>query len=194
MSKLIIGADEVGYGSLAGPLVTCAVAVPEDWPAPLGLRDSKKMTRESREVVYGALYGLPMYISASSPELIDSMGAGVVLRAAHTQTIKEMLHQFPDAEVILDGSMRLPDLPRVRCIPKADGKFPAVMAASIIAKVSHDRLMLEYAKQYPGYDFERNMGYSSKKHLDGIRKLGRCHIHRTSYRVRALGEKEFSVR
>jgi ribonuclease HII len=183
--KYIIGADEVGYGALAGPLVTCAVAVSEDWPAPAGLRDSKKMSPAMRESVYQLLYGLPMYISASTSEIIDTLGVGKMLIAAHTQTIREMQQRFPNATVILDGNMRLPDLPHVHCVPKADSKYPAVMAAACIAKVNRDRLMLEYAKQYPGYAFEENMGYNSPAHLEGLRKLGRCRIHRLSYHIKA---------
>lgn len=185
MSHYIIGADEVGYGCLAGPLVTCAVAVPNDWVPPVGLRDSKKMSPSMRESVYRLLYKLPMSISASTSELIDSLGVGVVLKMAHTQAIKEMLARFPDAEVILDGNLRLSELPRVRSIPKADSRFPAVMAAACVAKVNRDRMMREYAKQYPGYAFEENMGYNSAAHLAGLRRLGRCHIHRRSYHVKA---------
>jgi ribonuclease HII len=183
--KYIIGADEVGYGSLAGPLLTCAVAVPEDWVPPAGLRDSKKMSPGSRSAAYATLYGLPMYISISSHELIDAMGAGKALVAAHTVAIKAMLERYPSSDVILDGSLRLPALPHIRCVPKADGKFPAVMAAAIIAKYNHDVLMIEFAKQYPGYAFEENMGYNSKEHLAGLFKLGRCAIHRRSYHIKA---------
>jgi ribonuclease HII len=182
--KYVIGADEVGCGSLAGPLVTCAVAVPVDWVPPTGLRDSKKMSPGMREQVYGLLYVLPMYISVSSPELIDSLGLNKVLKMAHRQTIYEMQQRFPDADVILDGTVS-PGLPRVQCIIKADSKYPAVMAAACAAKVNRDRMMVEYAKRYPGYAFEENMGYNSAAHLAGLRKLGRCHIHRYSYHLKA---------
>jgi ribonuclease HII len=184
--KYVIGADEVGYGALAGPLVTCALAVPADWVPPPGLNDSKKLRhRWQREALYTMLHRLPMYLSLVTNDEIDRSGAGKALIAAHTTAIRFVLDYHPDAKVILDGNLRLPQLPHISCIPRADGKFHAVMAASIVAKVNRDRLMLEYAAQYPDYAFEENMGYNSKAHLAGLRRLGRCPIHRRSYRIKA---------
>lgn len=178
----IIGADEVGYGAWAGPLVTCAVAVPEDWMPPHGLNDSKKIkTVAQREYVYGALHRLPLYLSLVSSEDIDKMGVGKALVAAHTTAIRSVLSSYPDSRVILDGNVRLPELPGIDCIPKADGTFPAVMAASVIAKVNRDRLMREYALRYTGYAFDTSMGYGTKEHSDALNKLGPCPIHRQSY-------------
>jgi ribonuclease HII len=179
--RYVIGADEVGLGSLAGPLITCAVAVPEDWEPPHGLRDSKKMGYALRETVYKSLYELPMCISVASNEVIDEMGIGMMLTAAHTQAIRELLQYYPDADVILDGNRRLPELPRIRCVPKADSKFPAVMAAACIAKVNRDHIMIGYAKQYPSYGFDSSMGYGTERHLNALNRLGPCHIHRRSY-------------
>jgi ribonuclease HII len=183
--RYIIGADEVGYGSLAGPLLTCAVAVPEDWVPPPSLRDSKKMTRAAREAVYRSLYELPTCIFSSSNESIDAYGVGKLLIRSHTKTIQALQETYRDATVILDGVVRLPDLPDVQCVAKADSKFPAVMAAACIAKVNRDRLMVALAKKYPGYAFEENMGYNSPAHLAGLFKLGRCAIHRRSYHIKA---------
>jgi ribonuclease HII len=185
MTDYVIGADEVGYGSLAGPLLTCAVAVRKDWTFPKGLRDSKKMKHSQHGYFYNTLCTLPLHLSRVDSADLDAMGAGRALVAAHTAAIKAMLERYPNSDVILDGNLRLPKLPKIRCVPKADGKFPAVMAAAIIAKYNHDTLMIEYAKQYPGYAFEENMGYNSEAHLAGLFKLGRCPIHRRSYHIKA---------
>jgi ribonuclease HII len=184
-SDYIIGADEVGYGSLAGPLITCAVAVRRDWAVPAGLRDSKKMKHAQHGRFYSTLCTLPLHLSRVDSEGVDRMGAAKALVAAHTAAISAMLERYPGSDVVLDGNMRLPELPHIRCIPKADGKFPAVMAAAIIAKYNHDTLMIELAKKYPGYAFEENMGYNSTAHLAGLFRLGRCPIHRRSYRIKA---------
>lgn len=180
--KYIIGADEVGYGAWAGPLVTCAVAVPDDWVPPVRIDDSKKLSPAQRARAYETLLQLPLRLSLVESSAIDAHGVRNALIAAHTAAIRAMMEAFPDAEAVLDGDMRLPELPSVHTLPRADGQYHAVMAASIIAKVNRDTLMQEYNKQYPGYAWDTNVGYGTADHQVGLARLGPCALHRMSYR------------
>jgi ribonuclease HII len=181
MSEWLIGADEVGLGAWCGHLVCCAVAVRKDWTPPVGLNDSKKLTKAKREKLYNILRDVPRALSWMSAEAIDAIGIREALISAHTSAIRDMLSVYPDTEIILDGDVALPDLPQARCIPKADGTFAHVMAASIIAKVTRDWEMTRLDKQYPGYALAKNAGYGTPQHQEGLAKLGPSAIHRKSY-------------
>jgi ribonuclease HII len=181
MSEYIIGADECGLGSLCYSLLCCAVAVPKDWVPPVGLNDSKKLTKRQREKMYNVLRDVPRCLSWMSAEVIDAIGVREALIKAHTNAIRDMLNAYPGSDVILDGDVRLPELPQVRCIPKADGLFGHVMAASVIAKVTRDGDMARLDKQYPGFDLSKNSGYPTPKHLEALARLGPSPIHRMSY-------------
>lgn len=177
----IIGSDEVGYGAWAGPLVVCAVAATRDWVAPAGLTDSKALSPAQRTKLYEHLYGMPKCIVAIPAAAIDRMGVRSALVSAHTQAVTDLLAQFPNADVIVDGVVALPKVPQARLVPKADATEPAVSAASIIAKVNRDYMMTQYHAQYPGYGFNKNAGYGTKDHQDGLRRQGICPLHRRSY-------------
>jgi ribonuclease HII len=181
--KYIIGSDEVGYGAWAGPLFVCAVAVPENWKTPKGLTDSKAMKQHERAVVYGEfLQQLPMAIMTAQSTLIDELGVKEALMDSHALAIKELLRKFPDAEIIIDGVLRPDGLPdRTRCVPRADSIFPAVSAASVIAKVNRDFVMRQYHKQFPHYGWDTNVGYGTNKHMAGLKKHGVTPLHRRSY-------------
>lgn len=183
--KYIIGSDEVGYGAWAGPLVICAAAVPVGWTGPAGLDDSKEYSKNKPAMValYAHLEHLPVSIMSASVDMIDAIGVKKALVAAHTYAVRQLLTQFPDAEVIVDGIVPLPELPQARCVAKADATYPAVMAASIIAKVNRDFLMKQHHEQYPHYGWDTNAGYGGKtgKHVDGLDRHGVSPLHRRSY-------------
>ena len=185
MAKYIIGSDEVGLGSWAGPLVVCAVLVPKDWLGPKGLNDSKALSRAKREQVYKSLLevkDLRLSLMKSENTDIDKMGIHYCLKRAHTEAIEYLLADYPDAEIIVDGDLKLKKLPQAKSIPKADTLFPSVMAASIIAKVNRDWTMMAWSLKYPEYGFSTNVGYGTKKHQAALKKNGPCSLHRRSYR------------
>lgn len=184
MTGWVVGSDECGYGAWAGPLVVCAVAVPVGWVGPPELNDSKQLTPAQRAVLYGELQDLTMFIAGVESADIDKYGVKASLVTAHAHALLRVLEKYPDAEVIVDGIVRIPQVPQARCVPKADSIYPAVMAASIIAKVNRDFVMRQYHKEYPHYGFDSNVGYGGGKnhaHTLGLAKHGVCPLHRRSY-------------
>ena len=177
----IIGADECGYGSWAGPLVVCAAAVPKDWRPPQDLNDSKKLRPTTRDRLFDYLRSrVPYACSMAQSDEIDRHGIILALRRCYRETVEAVLTRFPDSLVILDGEVRLPGCDHLN-FPKADGIVPAVMAASVIGKVIHDRYMWKMAEKYPGYAFHKHQGYGTKEHKAALERLGACPIHRQSY-------------
>lgn len=186
--KYIIGSDEVGYGAWAGPLVVCAVAVPVDWTGPAGLADSKDFStpaeKAARVALYSELQNISTALMGVENTTIDAIGVKKALVDAHAAALLQLLQKFPDAEVIVDGIVPIPQVPQARCVPKADSLYPAVMAASVIAKVNRDFLMHQYHHQFPHYGFDTNVGYGGGKkhaHTLALQKHGICPLHRRSY-------------
>jgi len=178
----VIGVDECGAGAWAGPLVVCAAAVPVDWVGPEGLNDSKKLTRKKREALFALMDGpVPYTVAHSGSVTVDMMGLGKTLDVSFRQAVEGMLYFFPKSLVVLDGVLHH-DLthPHI-CLPKADGLVPAVMAASVLGKVTRDLEMVEYDRLYPGYDFAKSVGYGTAAHQVGLKKLGVSPLHRRSY-------------
>lgn len=188
MTRYVVGADEVGYGALAGPLVVCAVAYPEGLVI-RDLKDSKAYNyRSARERAFLEVdaHIVHQEVESADPELIDHYGVYTTLLSAHRTAIQKVVASV-DGEItriVADGNLRLGK--GIESIPRADTVVPAVMAASVIAKVLRDRLMVSLSEKYPGYEFEKNMGYGSKRHLEAIHKFGLCAIHRKSYRIKRL--------
>ncbi len=178
----IIGSDEVGYGAWAGPLVVCAFCAPTTWTPPEGLDDSKRLTHEERVAVYALLEGMPFSLISASNDYIDRVGVKTALLEAHSAAIRTMQESFPLATVIIDGILRPPGLLMARCVPRADSIFPAVSAASIVAKTHRDYVMRQYHQQYPHYGFDKNVGYGVASHTHGLEQHGVCALHRRSYR------------
>ena len=182
MSDYIIGSDECGYGSWAGPLFVCAYVAPAGWTVP-GLNDSKKLSPNRRKAVYRELPLENAIVLSVSSEDIDRFGAFKALISAHTQAIHCLQSRgYLSARVVVDGSLRLPDVPNAESIPKADSLIPAVMAASVVAKVNRDFLMQEMHLRYPEYGFNEHVGYGAPRHMEALSVHGPCPIHRRSYR------------
>ncbi len=179
--QVIAGIDEAGRGPLAGPVSAAAVVLPEGFAHEL-LDDSKKLTEKRREKLYEELTGredVLWSLSYAEPEEIDAIN---ILKATHAAMARaaQSLKKLPDY-CLIDG-LPVPAFPiQSEGIVKGDGKSLSIAAASIIAKVSRDRRMVEYAEKYPGYGFERHKGYGTKQHLEALRKLGPCPIHRRSF-------------
>jgi ribonuclease HII len=178
----VVGSDEVGYGSWAGPLVVAAVGAPKTWSLPC-LADSKKLSRKKLVDAYREILASPeiiIRIFSVSSRMIDVMGMGYVHKEAHRLAIFSVLKVMPGAEVVLDGTMVLRDLPEARSIPRADSFVPTVMAASIVAKFNRDLLMQEMDRVYPNYGFAAHVGYGTPAHQEAIHRHGPCEIHRMS--------------
>lgn len=177
----IAGIDEAGRGPLAGPVVAAAVVIPCGFKLS-GLNDSKKLTAKKREILFeelmaadGVLIGIGQ---VDAPE-IDVLN---ILKATHLAMRKaaESLLHIPDF-CLIDG-LPVKDFPFPQeAIVKGDAKSLSISAASIIAKVTRDRLMAEYAREFPQYGFERHSGYGTKAHLEALNTYGPCRIHRRSF-------------
>jgi ribonuclease HII len=176
----ICGIDEAGRGPLAGPVVAAAVILPRKG-RPKGLDDSKQLSAEAREELALKIRAVGIVaVGVASVEEIDALN---ILRASHL-AMRRAFEALPERPVaaIVDGNMA-PDLPcPVECVIDGDVIVPIVSAASIVAKVERDRLMVELCAQYPGYAFSKHKGYSTPEHQDALKRLGPCAIHRKSFR------------
>jgi len=176
----------VGLGCIAGPLVVCAVCVPYAWDHP-GLNDSKKLSEKVRERLSRELIveRQVLYCVRYTPSFeIDRMGVARALSSMTTNAAESVTtHGDQDKYlVVLDGvnpleGSRLKSM----CLPQADAKIPAVMAASIIAKVHRDATMLELHRQFPQYGWDKSKGYPTPAHLKALREHGVSTLHRQSY-------------
>lgn len=178
--KLIAGVDEVGRGPLAGPVVCAAVILKEDYENDK-INDSKKLTEKKREALYDVIMGeaLSVGIGISSEDVIDEINILQATKKAMTEAIKNL--DIKPEHVLIDA-VKLEDLdiPQTSII-KGDAKSISIAAASIIAKVTRDRMMVELDKKHPEYDFKNNKGYGTKKHIEAIRKYGIIKEHRKTF-------------
>ena len=176
----VCGIDEVGRGPFAGPVVAAAVILPKDCDI-LYLNDSKKLSEKKRELLYDEIYekAVAIGIGMSSEEVIDEINILQATYKAMQQAISK-LSVKPD--LLLNDAVTIPevDIEQVPII-KGDAKSASIAAASIVAKVTRDRMMKEYDIIYPGYDFAKNKGYGTKAHIEGIKKQGICDIHRRTF-------------
>ena len=176
---IVLGLDEVGRGSVAGPLTVCAVALPYD-PIIYGLNDSKQLTPERREEVAAlvAENALAIGIAHIEPASIDAVGMATALRVAMSRAIVDSGVE-PDA-VLIDGNP-LHVHPKERNVVKGDARVACIAAASIVAKVTRDALMVSLDEEYPGYHLAQSKGYASPEHIAAIREKGLTEIHRASF-------------
>ncbi len=178
--EYICGIDEVGRGPLAGPVVAGAVILPKDCDL-LYLNDSKKLTENKREELYDKIMesAVSAAIGYGSPERIDEIN---ILQADY-EAMKEAIGKLTvKPTLLLNDAVTLPDMD-IKQVPiiKGDAKSASIAAASIIAKVTRDRMMVEYSKIFPEYGFDSNKGYGSAAHIEALKKYGPCPIHRRSF-------------
>ena len=177
----LCGIDEVGRGPLAGPVCAACVVLPQGLILP-ALNDSKKMTEKRREETYALLIACPeVYygIGFASQQEIDEIN---ILQATYEAMRMAIGNLKVQPDLLLNDAVTIPEveIPQVPII-KGDAKSVSIAAASIIAKVTRDRLMVEYDKVLPGYDFASNKGYGTKKHIEGLKELGPSPIHRRTF-------------
>jgi ribonuclease HII len=182
----IAGVDEVGRGPLAGPVVAAAVILPKDG---IGeeLFDSKKISAKKREELYGSIFSKAMAVGLGviGQEEIDSLNIFQATLKAMALAVKNL--PIPPDFILIDGpqGLRLP-IPQ-KPIRKGDQLSNSIAAASIVAKVTRDRMMMEYHQRYPQYNFAKHKGYGTKEHRKAIEKFGFCELHRKTFR----GVKEY---
>lgn len=177
--NFIAGIDEVGRGPLVGPVVTAAVILPKDFYDER-INDSKKLTEKKRKLLYDVIMenALSVGIGISSPEVIDEIN---ILNATKKAMIEAINNLSIKPEHLLIDAVKLDiDIPQTSII-KGDAKSQSIASASIIAKVTRDRMMVELDKKYPMYDFKHNKGYGTKKHIEALYKYGPLKEHRKSF-------------
>lgn len=176
----LCGIDEVGRGPLAGPVVAGAVILPQDCEI-LYLNDSKKLSEKKRELLYDEIMekAVAVGIGAVSPERIDEIN---ILQATYEAMRIAVSKLSVRPDLLLNDAVTIPqvDIPQVPII-KGDAKSVSIAAASIVAKVTRDRMMVQYEELYPGYEFASNKGYGSARHIAALKEIGPCPIHRRSF-------------
>lgn len=179
--SVIAGVDEAGRGPLAGPVSAAAVILPAGWKCE-GLDDSKKLSARKREQLYDHITGdssVRWALSLAEPDEIDQIN---ILRATHAAMARAVEGLSTHVDHCLIDGLRVPDFPWAHDgIVKGDSKSLSIAAASIIAKVSRDRVMITYAEEFPEYGFQQHKGYGTKAHLEALRLHGPCRIHRRSF-------------
>ena len=184
--KAIAGIDEAGRGPLAGPVVSAAVILPTAFHDP-DITDSKKLSPQKRERLFVIIYAraVSVGIGIVDPVVIDRINILQASLLAMAMAVKNLAPQ-PD-HLLIDGTFPIPSDLSQQPIPKGDALSISIAAASIIAKVSRDRLMQKYHHYYPQFDFPKHKGYPTRAHKEAIRKFGCCPIHRRSFK----GVKEY---
>lgn len=176
----VCGIDEVGRGPLAGPVVAGAVILPTDCEI-LYLNDSKKLSEKKRELLYDEIMekAVATGIGVISPARIDEIN---ILQATYEAMRMAISNLKVQPSVLLNDAVTIPlvEIPQVPII-KGDAKSVSIAAASIIAKVTRDRMMAEYEEIYPGYSFASNKGYGSAQHIAALKELGPTPIHRRTF-------------
>lgn len=177
---VICGIDEAGRGPLAGPVVAGAVVFPVDTDI-TGINDSKKLSEKKREELYDLIMekAISVGIGMASPQRIDEIN---ILQATY-EAMREAISKLSvSPDLLLNDAVTIPELPMKQvAIVKGDAKSVSIGAASIIAKVTRDRLMYEYDKVMPEYGFAKHKGYGTKEHIEAIKKYGPSPIHRATF-------------
>ena len=176
----VCGIDEAGRGPLAGPVVAGAVILPEDCEI-LWLNDSKQLSEKKREALYDEIMekALAVSVGMASPARIDEINILQATYEAMREAIKGLGVQ---PGLLLNDAVTIPgiEIPQIPIV-KGDAKSVSIAAASILAKVTRDHMMMEYDEIYPGYGFGKHKGYGTKAHIEALKTLGPCPIHRGSF-------------
>jgi ribonuclease HII len=185
--KFVAGVDEAGRGPLAGPVVAAAVILPPDYMN-AEINDSKQLSAAKREKLYEIINKDAVSIGTGivDTEIIDHLN---ILQAT-LQAMREAVLELPTSPdfLLIDGLHRVPVITPQKPVVKGDSLSISIAAASIIAKVSRDRIMEIYHRQFPQYNFRQNKGYGTKEHCDAIKQFGICKIHRKSFHVKNLNQ------
>ena len=186
--KYIAGIDEVGRGPLAGPVVTACVVMPYDEMID-GVFDSKKVTAKNRTRLYNEILDKAISVSVSLADnfRIDAIN---ILNATKECMADCFKNSKVKPDLLLVDAVKLNICENEKPIIKGDATSYAIACASIVAKVYRDKLMYEYHKQFPQYDFEHNVGYGTKKHVEAIKIFGITPIHRLSFLGKIIGEEQ----
>ena len=178
--QYICGIDEVGRGPFAGPVVACAVILPKDCDI-LYLNDSKKLSEKKREALYDEIISKAVSygIGVVSEKVIDDIN---ILQATYEAMRIAINNLSVKPDILLNDAVTIPGVD-IRQVPiiKGDAKSASIAAASIVAKVTRDRMMDEFDLIYPGYEFSKNKGYGTKAHRDALKEIGPCEIHRRTF-------------
>ena len=180
--NIIAGVDEVGRGPLIGPVVTACVVLPKNFKLE-GLTDSKKISEKKREIFYEYIINncIAYGVGECSPEEIDKYNILEATKIAMKRAIDKVNKKINLDYVLIDGNMKFDFDYKYKSIVKGDSKSISISAASIVAKVTGDRMLIELDKKYPMYGFKNQKGYPTKKHLDAIKKYGLIDGYRMSY-------------
>ena len=188
--RFMLGVDEAGRGPLAGPVAVGIVAVPDgfivenEFP---GVADSKKLSEKKREKIFEiletrvALGDVRFAVEFESARTIDEKGIAFAVREAVSHGVNKLAPDSALVKIQLDGALRAPPEYLQETIINGDELIPLISLASIAAKVTRDRLMVELSKQYPEYSFEKHKGYGTALHYEMLKKYGPCAIHRQSF-------------
>ncbi len=187
--RTVCGIDEAGRGPLCGPVAAAAVILPMGAEIP-GLNDSKKLSEKKREVLYDIILekALAWHVAFVDEKVIDEINILNATFEAMHQAVAGL--QIPADFALIDGNRAKGFSIPTECVVGGDGKAACIAAASILAKVSRDRYMLEMAKEYPQYGFEKHKGYGTKAHYEAIAAYGICPIHRRTFLKKILQRDE----
>ena len=189
---LVAGVDEAGRGPLAGPVVAAAVIMPEKPEFYPAVRDSKTLSHDRREELFDQVHkvALAVGVGLADHRLIDSIN---IYQAAREAMFRAVGKLGVEPEVLLiDGPLELRMDVIQKAVIKGDATCYSIAAASVIAKVTRDRMMLEYDREYPGYGFSAHKGYGTADHMAALKALGPCPIHRRSFAVVSQSENKYS--
>jgi len=176
---MLCGIDEAGRGPLAGPLSVAGVVLKNPIE---GLNDSKKLSEKKREKLYKEIIENSYYhIVFTDAKTLDELGLSLCLK----NSIEEIMKKIDASEYLMDGNTSF-GIDNLKHEIKADANYEEVSAASILAKVSRDRYMVEISEKYPNYKFEKHKGYGTKLHIDLIKEFGRCEEHRYSFKTKGI--------
>ena len=177
----VAGVDEAGRGPLAGPVAAAAVILPSGYRCP-GLDDSKKLIPAKREAIYERLITDPLVVWAVATADCGEIDRLNILRATHLAMRRAVAELLPQPDHCLIDGLPVPDFPLPHdAVVKGDGKSLSIAAASIIAKVTRDRIMHGIDREFPEFGFARHVGYGTKEHLEALRIYGPCRHHRRSF-------------
>ncbi|MES2135387.1 MAG: ribonuclease HII [Patescibacteria group bacterium] len=193
----ILGIDEAGRGPLAGPVAVGVVAIESGFDlltAFPGLNDSKKLSEKKRELLFLRLQeemkvgSVRAVVCLSSSNVIDTKGISYAISHALEQGVRKLMPNPREGKIYLDGSLKAPFEYEQETVIGGDGLIPAIMLASIVAKVTRDRLMVKIAGEQPQYGFEKHKGYGTASHIQAIKEYGPSPIHRMSFLSRIVND------